>query len=86
MVLVISFSLLSNYLKCKGDDCPFGKTLERFMCILHLYSIMLLCFLSFNIILYIVLLTSEFSNEEYKAAKVDPIAQFSKPVTVGINI
>lgn len=25
----------------------------------------------------------EFLKEEYKAAKVDPIAQFSKPVAVG---
>lgn len=29
-------------------------------------------------------LTPEFSGEEYKAAKVDPLAQFSKPVAVFI--
>ncbi|EXB31271.1 hypothetical protein L484_014756 [Morus notabilis] len=29
--------------------------------------------------------SGEFSNEEYKVAKVDPIAQFSKPVTSHMN-
>ncbi|PON32524.1 FMN-binding split barrel [Parasponia andersonii] len=29
--------------------------------------------------------SGEFSNEEYKAAKVDPIAQFSKPVATHMN-
>lgn len=27
----------------------------------------------------------EFNKEEYQAAKVDPIAQFAKPVTVYVN-
>ena len=45
----------------------------------------------FCIIYYAVLLsfnfhlTSELSGDEYKAAKVDPIAQFSKPVAVVIS-
>jgi hypothetical protein len=29
-----------------------------------------------------MLITTEFSKEEYQTAKVDPIAQFSKPVAV----
>ena len=32
--------------------------------------------------MFLLLLLSVFSGEEYKSAKVDPIAQFSKPVAV----
>lgn len=34
---------------------------------------------------YILILISEFNEDEYKSAKVDPIAQFSKPVAVLIS-
>lgn len=39
---------------------------------------------SMNILVYLLLLFifSEFSSEEFRTAKVDPIYQFSKPITV----